>query len=621
VKKNRFEKILLSIEPLIEKVAVVGGSESEEHVALIKEKDDLVTLFSSDIEAAMEGMRSLLDKAALKVADLEEFRTHKLESEMDQLNDKLSEISDEVDASPVIRIMDKCRDLLDENEFSKVEMLLEKAGAAFEKLYNDVLITRARKEMVELEETKERLMSASIDVTPLVDPIENAKKYLESGQLTRFHETTEVIREKIGYLEREEMKVEYQRSLMKIVNSLRSIDDEGKDTSAYRMKLDEIKETYLTRDLPKCIEMERDLLKEISKERISTILEIRMKASRETLEEAEGLMIETDGARKKFQEAQELMENEDYETALDLYTQGQVELEDKMTARTFSIVEKEIREKWEEGKKYSIDFGDVEGSIRQAYDLAEDDKFKEAMEHLYSFREMMDVKIDNTKAKTLLDELMDLIKKARASGLKIATFKATHTKAKVLFDAGDVNSAIDLLERQIKNINEHILKRRRLQSNLDELRGRLLGVESKVQKMIDMGLTVAVIRQRMASVNELIDTTDVEQAEKELAEIEESINDSIIAAANKKQEEQKFEEPVEEEKPKVEEKTPSHEESKVQLFSLVSEIRNQMKIKSRKGEETTAIKKDIEVIQNLVIKKEYLEAYQVAKNCLERISG
>ncbi len=55
------------------------------------------------------------------------------------------------------------------------------------------------------------------------------------------------------------------------------------------------------------------------------------------------------------------------------------------------------------------------------------------------------------------------------------------------------------------------------------------------------------------------------------------------------------------------------ETAKSKLFSLVGDIRLEMKERSIQGKDTGAIKKDIETIQNLVIKKEYVESYKVAR--------
>jgi hypothetical protein len=59
--------------------------------------------------------------------------------------------------------------------------------------------------------------------------------------------------------------------------------------------------------------------------------------------------------------------------------------------------------------------------------------------------------------------------------------------------------------------------------------------------------------------------------------------------------------------------------AKSRLFSLVADIRKEMKIRNTQGKATGEIKRDIETIQNLVIKKEYVKAYNVATECLNRI--
>ena len=178
---------------------------------------------------------------------------------------------------------------------------------------------------------------------------------------------------------------------------------------------------------------------------------------------------------------------------------------------------------------------------------------------------------------------------------------------------------IDLMERQLKLINEQILSQEDLLSNMDELRGKLIGVESKVNKLIETGRSVDQYRIKIDTIRELIDTEDVKKAQDEMRELEESINDEIYSTTKKT-----ISQPPIKSTPEPETESRSEltaEESKRKLNDLVSEISREMKIRKTKGEETSAIKNDIEIIKNLVLSKDYVKAYKVAKECLERISN
>lgn len=617
--KTRFEKILKSVEPMISKIAVIGGEESDEHLALVREKDQILSEFPLNIEKAMEGMKGLLDKAVTTLSNFEEIRIQSLENSISKLNSNLEEIEKEMDISPVKNILEKAKKFLDDNDLEKVELLMEKAEAAFDRLKAKVEKGKAGERLKEILTIRDDLKKLSMDVSPLDGSIDDAKEALKSGEMNKFNERIEDIEEKIVLMKKDEIKMEYQKLLVTAMNSIRELENKGEDVKEFRENLEKIKEVHLSRDIDKCIEMEKELLTNIRKIQISTILESRLKTARETLAEAEGLLIDTTEAKKKLDDAQSFLEQEKFEESLEMFTTAQVELEDSMTTRTFSMIEKEIKELKEQGKSYSISDHKADSKIKEAYDLGDDGKYREALELLYSLRDEMSKEFKSKKAISLLGELSTLIKKARSVGLKIATFKAAYTKAKVLLEAGDEDSVIELAERQLKNLNDKIQNQVDLQSHLDEIRGKLIGVESKVNRLIDMGVSVAVYRDRMNAIKELIETTDTEQARKEMSELENSINDEI-ALARKGTKPKEALAPSKPGENSLESAGGSPEGSKKDLFELVSKISNEMKVRSTKGEETATIKKDIEAIQIQVLKKNYTEAYAIAKACLDRIS-
>ena len=620
VEIGKFEKILMSVEPLISRVAEFTEGKDDQHLELIKEKDRLRSLFSTDIQEAMKGMELLLESSAMKAAELEENAVLELEGRIDKLNSDIEQIKDLVDVSPIENILKKASNMVESNVLKNVDTLLDKADDVLVKIKEKKATEEARNSLDGILNTRKELVELSIDVNPLDGPLEVAKNALENGDLLSFEEQLGILKERISSMKKEEKKVEYQKLLITIMNEIRGIKEDGIDTTPYEKELEKIKESFLARDTDGSVEMERKLLRKLRRMKLSDVLSVRIEKTSATLQEAEGLLIETNKANSMINEAKELMRSDHLEEALDLFTLAQVDLEDRMTKRTFSLVEKEIRRSMEECSEYSIDLENPEDSIHEAYNLADDDMFKEGMEHLYGLRESIANKLMNKKASVYLEELSNLIKQARSLGLKIASFKASHTRAKVLIEAGDLESGLDLVERQLKIIKESISNRKELRSTLDSIRGRLIGFETQIKRMTDSGVEVDDLKETISRITELINNSEADEANTEMQLLGKKIDSRSTGTRPKEVEptvtRSFFRESTRADK--VEEEI-DPETAKSKLFSLVGDIRLEMKERSIQGKDTGSIKRDIESIQNLVIRKEYVKAYKVARSCLDSI--
>jgi|GEM_PF-4874493 len=619
--KKKFEKILLSVEPLIQRTAELKGDDCEEYSSLIREKDRLLSLFATDIEGAMKGMEGLLDRAALEVAQIEENKVQDLMKVVKELENKLSDLSGMMDVEPAARVHKLCQDKLENGDIAGAEELLEKARSIFEKLKERSIRDQARKSLDEIVASRKQLEEKGIDTSPLEEPLSMAEKALDSGDMLLFEENMEALRERIGFMRKEELKVEYQQLLISIMNAVKEMRDRNEDVAQFEKGLDEIRELSLSGNLGECIEKQRTLLKELMNRKLSEKVEERIAHLGNTVSEAEGLMIETDEPRKMMEQARELNSSGDVEKALDIITEAQVMLEERMTRRSFSLIEKQIRDLAAEGKEYSLEAEDIDGKIGYAYNLADEERFKEAMEHLYGIKNDLTAALNEKKAARLMEEISNRIKTARSLGMRIASFKAAQTKAKVLLDAGDMDSVIDLLERQIREIDKQIEERKGLQSRLDELRGHMIGIETKIQKLVDNGMSVASIRERMERISELIEASDADGAEMEMSSVEAEI-DSLLSGGD----ETRSRQPESGKTGFKESPTTAGsgdrvdaETAKNQLQSLVAGILEEVKRRNIKGMDTSSLKKDIERIQNLVIMKDYTSAYEAARNCLDSI--
>ncbi len=615
--KRKFEMILQSVEPMIQRISYILGEASEDHIRMVREKDHLLSRFSSDIQGALEGMEKLLDDAAHTLADLEESRTQTLEKGINVLKEKLESLHQSMDAKPVEVILEKSEKALEDNDLEVAQELLTKAETTFKKIVTISIRKQAERSLNEVLSTRNELLGLSIDVSPLDEPLELATKALSNGKMEDFDAQMDILNERLNYMRRDELRVEYQKLMIMIMNEMKGLRQQGVDVDHFEKGLEEVKDLYLERKDKSSVERERSLLKELRKKKLSLVIGDRLDNAMATLKEAEGLLVDTEASKRIMDMAREKMRSGDVEESLDLMTRAQVELDERMTKRTFSIIEKEIRDLWSDSERYGLTLGDLEPEIQHSYNMADDGRFKDAMEHLYGMREKLSQEVKTARASIILEELGTFIKNARSVGLKVATFKAAHTKAKVLMDAGDVDSVIELVDKQILTLKDRIENRVELQSQLDELRGGLIGQEGKIKKLVDAGVPVEGLRESMARIRDLIEAADVEKARSEMSSLVKKI--STLSTSGISGPGGMDPDPVPGDIA-MDEIELDPEEAKTKLFSLIAEIRQEMKIRHTQGKATGEIKRDIETIQNLVIKKEYLKAYRIAATCLSRVT-
>lgn len=623
--KEKFESILRSIEPMLSKLSDPSLGMEEVSSELIRERDRLIGLLPTDPEASLKGMEDLLGKATIKTAEIEENFTSDIEMTIASVKKDLEELEGAVETAPVMNIIHRASDTLEEGNFIQSRDLVEKAKITLVKIKEKAAIERANSSLDDIMKRRDEMSEMTIDTTPLDGPIEDARKAIEKRDLDEFATHMDTLKGKLSLMKNEELKVEYQKLLIKVMNEIKELKGSGEvDTKPFDDDLAKVKELFLSKELDASVDLERNIISRIRKIKLTRNVKNRLELVERTVQEADGLLVDINKPKQSISQAREMVEKEMIEEALDLLVETQVDIEFRMTSRTFSMIEKEIRDGWKEAKSHSIDLGDIESKIHNAYNLADDDMFKEALEHLYGLRERVVGEVEQIRAKVLLDELADLIKTARSLGLKIATFKASHTKSKVLLEAGDPPGSIDLTERQIEALTERIENRKELQDRLDSLRGKLIGLETKIGKIVEKGLPVNMFEESMKEIHEFIEISEAERAENKFEELDSEMN-KILSG---KTEEKKKAEKIPAEMPAVHSKIDEERsvdldpsDAKKKLVELVAIISKEMKERSSHGEEIDTVKRDIQNIQNLVIKKDYISALNIANSTMDRLKA
>ena len=614
------EKILISVEPLIVRAGSIEGEDSPTYINLLQEKEKVIATSEEDIDLAMKMVDVLLDIAARAVAESEERWISNMNDTISREKVRAEGLKDPyIDPSPVLKILEKAQTLVDDGKLEEAQGLLNKGVAAINKLKKKKKVAYVKDQITAIEQQLSELEGRGIDGSPVRQALEDAQAAMTDEDGTEMEGYLASARERIGFLNLEELKVEYQQLLIPILNDLRTLKNDGRDVGGLQEKFEEIKLTYTQRKFQEAVDEAKRLRKELIQIRIADILRESLDLITQTLREAEGVLVDVSSYRERLSGADPLINEGKIDEALDLVTRAQVELDIEINTRVFSLMERQIRDLLAQGAELSIAVDVVEGKIGEANDLTLDEKHAEAMEKLATIKVELEEEIKHKGAQAQMASLMVKIREARSIGLSIADYKTSHTKAKIKMDSGDIDGAVEEITRKIPELEEEIAGRRGAMEVLERLRGRLLAQEGKISRLASNGVAVDDLNAMVDTARGQIDSMDTVSTESALETLEEAISRVIqttLPGAPLQ--------PVR--KPTIQQVDPpastmedlSPEGARKKLFELIPKIKREMAA-SRTGGET--FKKDLEVIMKLVAGRDYLKAYSTSLECYNRVKN
>ncbi|MEA3559709.1 MAG: hypothetical protein U9R75_10690, partial [Candidatus Thermoplasmatota archaeon] len=633
IKVRKLDKYLVSMEPLIEKIKEGRGEDSKDHMSLQEEKEEILALSETDIDSSLEKVGKLLDRTTLLIVEIEEKMVERLEESILSEKKKATKLSDIMETGPVITILEKADDFLQEGTIDQASKLLDRAIVVFGNLQRQKEKEDIKVSLERYESKVKEYREIGLDVSPMKEPLVEAWNGLKGDDREKVKRYIEQIEDRLSYLRVEELKLVYQKVLINIINSLKRLRENGDDVRELETRLDDLKLLYMDRKFEEAIQAASELENAVSRLKLGKVLEERFIKIRETVTEAEGLLVDVEGPKQKLVEADELRGAGDLSASLDMLVNAQVEIEDMMTRRTFSFIEKEIRNIVDECKRFSIEIGDTESIMNQAYGLADDDNYREAMDLLANFRDKLSKKMMLKRADVQITKLGNKIKEARPLKLNVSMYKAALTKARVLLDAGDVESAFELTKSDLAKIEDEIMLSRQARSRLDKLRGRLLAQEGKLSRLVRDDIDIRGMDQKVSDIRDLIDALKTDEVEDQINDLEVAINTILTHRPEqlKKEMVSTLVEKKDEPRPlsidvKKEERAPlkavdtTPEKARSELFILIPKIKTEITRLNSKGIDTESYKREIAGIQKMVMERKYVDAVTQAKGCFIKMT-
>ncbi len=615
---KKLEKILISVEPLIARAGSIEGQDSPIYIKLIEEKEKVIATSEEELDKAMGMVDILLDTAARAVAESEENWIENLNDSISKEKARAEGVRDlHIDPSPVLKILDKAQGLVDDGKLEDAQNLLNKAVTATDRLKAKRKTAQVKDQIAGIEKQLSAMEARGVDVSPVREVLNDMQAAMVNGDFNEMEGSLAKARERMGFLGIEELKVEYQQLLIPILNDLRTLRNEGKDISELEHRFEDIKLTYTQRKFAEAVEEAGKLRAELISIRIADILRESLDLITQTMKEAEGVIVDVAPYRERLAGVDPLINKGKIDEALDLVTRVQVELDIELNTRVFSLLERQIRGLMAEGSNFSLALEEVEGRINEATELTHDDNYADAMEKLASIKVELEDQLTLSRAQAQMNDLLAKIREARSIGLSIAYYKASHTKAKIKLDAGDIEGAVDEVSRKIPLLEGEITKRKGVLEVLDRLRGRLLAQEGKISRLVSNGVSVGDLPNIVNTVREKIDSLDVVSAEVGLESLEGEIYKLIQATSTGVPPRPQRRTTIEQvEKPIGAREDLNPEEARKKLFELIPKIKKEM-ASSRTGGE--GCKRDLEVIMKLVASRDYLNAYNTSLECYRHI--
>lgn len=623
---KHLERLLLSLEPIINRVGTLEGKDSPRYEELLREKEEILASAEVDIDSAQSGVDQLLDKAARVASQVEEACYSNLTERIKKETAKLAPLEKSgVDVSPITRMLDKARELLDEGPMEEAMDVLNRAVSGIERLRERTRREEGEARIREIDDELKGLKERMVDISPALESLNEASQHLKKGEFTEMEAALSKTTERIGYLRAEELKVDYQKLLIPIMNEMRALSEDGFDISRYQEDFDEIKVLYSQRNFIEAVSKAEKLKTDLISIRISDILKESITLITETLLEAEGLDIPVGPYQESIDRALEMINEGDTENALELVTSTQVEVDEKLNSRAFALLERQVLGLSADAKGYDLDVSDVGEVIEQARKMVSGDRYDQAMERLAAIKVDLTDRITKKVAEKGLDELSKRIREARSIGLEISEYKTALTKAKVRLEAGDVEVSSNELNRNLEEITSRIKERKALMEVLDRLRGSLLAQEGKISRLVSSGVPAGDLSQRLGRIRELIDSMQVERAEEELKELNLAISEIVRSASSRGL---KMQTPPPPKKPPVggepQALPPAHldtvepTEARKKLFELIPNLKKEMAKKRSMGTGDD-YKHELEKIMGLVANRDYVDAYKLTLDTYRKI--
>ncbi|MGA1822610.1 MAG: hypothetical protein ACMUIG_08780 [Thermoplasmatota archaeon] len=643
---KRLDRFLISVEPLIRKVGALEGTDSELYRSLIDQREELLRISEEDVNQALFQMEILLEKAATTVTKAEERRSDYLRARIDSEKERAESLPED-DREKLMSILEKAESALRNGEIGGSESMVGRALTAFERIQERTTITRIKEDLGKFEARRTEFREYALDTSTLEELLEAVRTIIANGRYDEAGEVMDKTEREIESLNIEGIKVRYQRLMIPVVNTIRELNEEGKDTSEFSAGLEEVKSGFNNREYETALEGLESIKAKIDRLNLKKVLGKAVVDLSSAIDEAEVNDIDTTAYRDRLKTIRAHLSKGEISEAERRISRLKNDLENDLLRIKIKAVQKEIGELVADCIGGGIDTADVEPRIKEANDIMSGGQLNQSFEMLSKIRNELEGKSSDVRVKRLVDAFKNMIIRASILGIDTTEYKAASTKATVRLSANDITGALNEVQGRMKDLEERIALRQKDNEAADEVRGMLIAQEGRINILLEKDVQVVYLKEWVNKIKTLLDEGRVDEASEELNELDVSITTVFKTTQNRDGAVDEIREKVEgkhasgssrredinkwahrsnylsippaRENPDGSTAVETPNQAREELEKLVPLIKRAIEVKVKNGQPTTTYREDLSRIKDMVVRKDYMEAYRIAENCLRRI--
>ncbi|MDG6225439.1 MAG: hypothetical protein QCI82_07990 [Candidatus Thermoplasmatota archaeon] len=624
--RDRYLKLL---DPLFAKVVELQGAESDVHKGLLEKRKSIDSIPLANIDEALVQLEALLDEAARASAEAEEGAIRAIRNRVSEMGSELLDM-DEEHKTKLNNLFMAINESLIEADLQSASITLKEAEAEFDRLIRKKSRSIMESHIKEMRENLRSLRDRGADVMPIEEMLASAQEHLMHNEDGTAAERLSKARNMFTGLLESTLKADHQLLSERIRAEIDSPDMPPIPRETLLERLDNSKLLFEAGDLPEAVTILRETEEEIRSSKMSSVLNEKMDELEGLIREASAFGLDVREMAQSVSDARTLNERGDLEGALQVVSTSKVGIEAMIRERNLRKLEADIETIVMELRRLNAAPDDHKETIARSYSLLEADRIDEAIKELTELKANLKRKLDRRRTEVMIDTMSARIREARAFGLDMSSFKAALTKAGVRFEIGDLDGAMKDLITNLESLEALINERKLYRSRMDRLRGSLISIEGKVQRLSQRNVDTSHLKEDIVRLKGLIETGD-EPASKELYErldgeitrLFRMVPVGSISEPNAHTNnfpDSRSRSSIEAKSAPVQQEELDPFEARKRLQLLLTRIGRAVQM--RGGIDVhDEIKAELEGIKALIVEKRYNEAYVIAMECMKKLGG
>ena len=633
--QTRFHRMLSSLDDVLSKVRNGAAPDDPIYADLSAQREDLLSLSSSDPLGALDRLGPLIGEAARKLTEMEEQHIRALQGAISELRDRARLMEDGVDVAPLMTVLDKANETVVSGDLEGSAALIEKAREMCKRLSEKRELDVAKARIDGMTRALAELGGLGFDTSNASPFLRAAAERLAEKDLRGFEAEMLHADEHMAVISDLKSRQDLASDLSSMSGELADLRKSGEQDEGLEAKVQEGTALFDKGDMAAASALRDDIERGLGRKKLARTLSASFGSFKDLIARAGRSNLDTGSYQEVPAEAERLVLDGDLKAAVDIMERANARLKAEIVSSTFNELQNDVRSIVGECSDLSVDPGDTGGITAKAKALIDDGKDEEGLELLSNLKHGLSKRLQISRTESNLLRLSDLIRTARNYAIQTAEHKAAYTKANALFQAGETDAALKELEPALSALSSLIERTKLLRERLIEMRGNLIGKQGRIGRLKASGIDVKDLPEKVIEVRGAIESSDIDAAEEGMrvldAEID-ALSTGLIPRPPPPAPRRGTERPEQKEKalpeaetqvkaPEARPRPASGADEREELQRTIDLIKVEWVRKVKSGTPTEEAAKEIEAIQLLVARKEFHQAAILARLCYDNLRG